>query len=140
MSKNIFWSMLCAIIVLIGGYAALFHDEFAAKPSVASPRSSCAVAQATIRGQIDLYERQQGRSPWAPGEVDETQWRPLIEKRYLTGAMRNPYSPDRPKISTRIIELTEPGATGAGVDPGEAGWVWNSTDNRFYATGLPDDQ
>ena len=48
--------------------------------------------------------------------MDETQWRPLIEKRYLVEAPRNPYCRNRPKISTRIIELTEPGATGAGVD------------------------
>ena len=92
----------------------------------------------TINAQVELYGELEGRLPWAPGEVGDTQWSALVERSYFQAAPRNRLSSEHRGTWTRIVEVAEPGATGAQIDPLDAGWVWNSADNRMYATGFPE--
>ncbi len=103
---------------------------------------NCAIALQsmlqTINAQVELYGEQVGRLPWAPGEVADAQWSALVERSYLQAAPRNRLSSEYRGTWTRIVEVAEPGTTGAEIDPLDAGWVWNSADNRVYVTGLPE--
>ncbi len=99
-----------------------------------SERAGLASDEQTINSQIELYTVQHGKVPWPPGEVARTQWRPLVDNRYLQTEPRNPLSP--PEVATRIVELTEAGDRGLDLDPAHAGWAWNSTDHLLYGVGL----
>ncbi|MCP3905032.1 MAG: hypothetical protein GY715_15520 [Planctomycetes bacterium] len=46
----------------------------------------------------------------------------------------NPLSP--PGIGSRVLEVTDTRLTGVDVDPSDAGWVWNRTDEEMFAAGL----
>ncbi len=119
---------------LIGAAALLLGAEASASQSM---RSNIDSMEQTIRSQIELYRVQHDdKLPWAPGEVAQKQWAPLVDENYLQGAPRNPLSP--PGAATRIIELTERGDRGRNIDPSTAGWVWNSTDHNFYSIGKED--
>ncbi len=119
---------------LIGAAALLLGAEASASEP-AGPNIDSIVQ--TVRSQIELYRVQHDDElPWAPGEVAQKQWAPLVEENYLQGAPRNPLSP--PDAATRIIELTERGDRGRTIDPSTAGWVWNSTDHNFYSIGKED--
>ncbi len=90
----------------------------------------------TVRSQIELYQVQHGDElPWAPGEVAQKQWAPLVDEKYLQVAPRNRYVSE--EVATTIVELTEPGDVGANIDRATAGWAWNSTDEILYAIGVP---
>ncbi len=108
----------------------------AAKASADSVRLGIFVAEQTIRSQIELYRVQHyDELPWAPGEVAQKQWAPLVDEKYLQVAPRNRYVSE--EVATTIVELTEPGDVGANIDRATAGWAWNSTDEILYAIGVP---
>ena len=108
----------------------------AAKASADTFRLGILSTEQTIRSQIELYRVQHyGELPWAPGEVAQKQWAPLVDEDYLQAAPRNPCVSE--EVATTIVELTEPGDIGANIDRATAGWAWNSTDEMLYAIGVP---
>ena len=106
MSKNLFLLLICTIIIVLGLVVALHWDESNPRVTTTPPHVTFPIVLDVIRDQIPLYKVEQGRPPWAPGEVAEAQWRPLVENRYLWEGPPNPYCPDRPEISTRIVSLS----------------------------------
>jgi len=62
-------------------------------------------------------------------------WSELVEHEFLTAPPRNPSSP--PAVATRVVEVSDRGLTGAGVQPTAAGWVWNAADRTMYLAGSP---
>ena len=107
----------------------------AAKASADSGGFNILSVQQTIRSQIELYRGQHyDELPWAPGEVAQKQWAPLVDEDYLQAAPRNLHVSEA--VATTIVELTEPGDIGANIDRATAGWAWNSTDEMLYAIGV----
>ncbi len=107
----------------------------AAKASADSFQLSTLAQEQTIRSQIELYQVQHyDELPWAPGEVAQKQWVPLVDEDYLQTAPRNFHVSE--EVATTIIELTEPGDIGANIDRATAGWAWNSTDEMLYSIGV----
>ncbi len=109
----------------------------AAKASADTFRLGILSTEQTIRSQIELYRVQHyGELPWAPGEVAQKQWAPLVDEDYLQlRGTPNPHVSEQ--VATTIVELTEPGDIGANIDRATAGWAWNSTDEMLYAIGVP---
>ena len=108
----------------------------AAKASADTFRLGILSTEQTIRSQIELYRVQHyGELPWAPGEVAQKQWAPLVDEDYLQAAPRNLHVSEA--VATTIVELTEPGDIGANIDRATAGWAWNSTDEMLYSIGVP---
>ncbi len=109
----------------------------AAKASADTFRLGILCTEQTIRSQIELYRVQHyGELPWAPGEVAQKQWAPLVDEDYLQlRGTPNPHVSEQ--VATTIVELTEPGDIGANIDRATAGWAWNSTDEMLYAIGVP---
>ncbi len=104
----------------------------AANASADSFQLSTLAQEQTIRSQIELYQVQHyDELPWAPGEVAQKQWAPLVDEDYLQTAPRNFHVSE--EVATTIIELTEPGDIGANIDRATAGWAWNSTDEMLYS-------
>ncbi len=123
-------SKLC--LGLIGAAALLLGAEASASEA-AGPNIDSIVQ--TVRSQIELYRVQHDDElPWAPGEVAQKQWTPLVDEDYLQAAPRNPCVSE--EVATTIVELTEPGDIGANIDRATAGWAWNSTDEMLYAIGV----
>ena len=97
----------------------------AAKASADSGGFHILSVQQTIRSQIELYRVQHDDElPWAPGEVAQKQWAPMVDENYLQAAPRNLHVSE--EVATTIVELTEPGDIGANIDRATAGWAWNS--------------
>ena len=108
----------------------------AAKASADTFRLGILSTEQTIRSQIELYRVQHyGELPWAPGEVAQKQWGPLVDEDYLQlRGTPNPHVSEQ--VATTIVELTEPGDIGANIDRATAGWAWNSTDEMLYSIGV----
>ncbi len=107
----------------------------AAKASADSGGFHILSVQQTIRSQIELYRVQHDDElPWAPGEVAQKQWAPLVDEDYLQAAPRNLHVSEA--VATTIVELTEPGDIGANIDRATAGWAWNSPDEMLYSIGV----
>ena len=107
----------------------------AAKASADSFQLAILSSEQTNRSMIELYQVQHDDElPWAPGEVAQKQWTPLVDEDYLQAAPRNPCVSE--EVATTIVELTEPGDIGANIDRATAGWAWNSTDEMLYSIGV----
>ncbi len=107
----------------------------AAKASADTFRLGILSTEQTIRSQIELYRVQHyGELPWAPGEVAQKQWAPLVDENYLQAAPRNLHVSEA--VATTIVELYVPGDIGANIDQATAGWAWNSTDEMLYSIGV----
>jgi hypothetical protein len=87
-----------------------------------------------LRAQINFFIIYEGVSPWEAGNIDGRQWRPLIERGYVSHPPMNPMVPH--SVSTRIVEVRRTGLTGTAIDPETAAWVWNSADYKIYAAGF----
>ncbi|MBY0112570.1 MAG: hypothetical protein K2Y21_07095 [Phycisphaerales bacterium] len=82
-----------------------------------------------VRAALAQYGETFKGAPWLPGQVESDQWSSLA----FDKPPANPLSPS--KVSTKVIEITRKGQTGAAADPNEAGWVWNSVDGKVFAAG-----
>ncbi|MHC4303633.1 MAG: hypothetical protein ACYTGM_07810 [Planctomycetota bacterium] len=137
MRRVIPWLVIAASFAALLALGAVAHNRFCGPHSYHVPFHPVQSAEQTVRSQIELYYCQErNQYPWDPGRVAKIQWDELLGRGYLHTVPRNEHS--AADVATKIVELTEPGATGYELDPREAGWAWNSADHIFYAVGLPE--
>jgi len=89
-----------------------------------------------IRTQIELFRVVNDRDPWPSGSRDPYSWAWYLQTDdpgFRPRAPRNPLALGA--VATTVVAISTPGATGADVDLATAGWVWNTTDKRFFAAG-----
>lgn len=110
--------------------------EFKAKRGIeerpateASVNDRLAAELRRVRAAVSQYSQDSKSLPWRPGQALNDQWSPFG----FSHLPANPLSPDRSR--TKIVEVTRKGATGSDADPNEAGWVWNSADEKLFAAG-----
>ncbi|MHC4826130.1 MAG: type II secretion system protein [Planctomycetota bacterium] len=88
-----------------------------------------------VRSTCEMYEADYGQYP----DLASNGWSELTGDGYLPRVPTNPLSPK--SVATKIIVTDQPGLTGADFDPGDAGWVFNTSSGwsgRMYAAGLSD--
>jgi hypothetical protein len=88
-----------------------------------------------VRSTCEMYEADYGQYP----DLASNGWSELTRDGFLRGVPTNPLSPR--SVATKIVVTDQPGVTGADVDPGQAGWVFNTSEGwsgRIYAAGLSD--
>ena len=90
-----------------------------------------------IRTQIELYRLVNRHDPWPATGSDPYSWSWYLrtdDPAFRPQPPRNPLADDA--VASRVVAISTHGATGARVDPATAGWVWNTSDEQFFAAGI----
>lgn len=87
-----------------------------------------------LRAACELYVAQENdRYP----DFSTFGWQQLIDGYYLVDKPLNPLSPE--PVAGKLIVVSEPGLRGSDLDPKEAGWVWNESEDfggMLFAAGI----
>ena len=111
------------VVVILGILAAIVIPQFTDASQDAAASSVQSQLQ-TIRGQVELYNVQQGEYP----DFATNGWDDLVDNNYLQGEPRNAARDNATGIVT--------GALAPGVASGGAatdGWYWNTGSSIMYA-------